>query len=209
MFPPSPPVHHFILALCNQALSDQVSQRCCGIFTPEIFKSHLGMIQDSSWWPCLDRRGGQEEVTSKLKQPVVLWRQSGIDLNKTQMSTASASPCQAVTWTPERGTDRNWHLQVLSWKHQYEISLPWEPVGTPGDDLFTWSTFTARSGFDQIPQTITISLDPFDVSNQKACAGTSHKPVYCRRCSAASSKQVRIFQHLQSTWVWHPENQHW
>lgn len=131
------------------------------------FKRHLGMIQGSSWCPCLGRRGGQEEVTSKPKQPVVLWRHSGIDLTKTQVSTASASPCQAVTWAPERGTERNWHPQILSWNHQCKISLLQEQMGIPGYDLLTWSAFTLRSGFDQIPQAIKISIDPYNVPNLK------------------------------------------
>lgn len=48
---------------------------------------------------------------------------------------------------------------------------PLRAMGTPGHHLFTWSTFTARSGFDQIPQTIKISMEPFNLSNLK----DSHK----------------------------------
>lgn len=162
------------------------------------------MIQGSSWCPCLDRRGGQEEVNSKLNKPVVLWRQSGMDLSRTQMSAASSSPCQAVTWAPERGTEGNWHPQILSWDHKCEIPLLWEPMGISGDDLFSWSTFTARSVFDQIPP-IKISIDPLNVPNLKDFTQTS----LWQEMLWASSKPVRIFHQLQSTWVWHSESQHW
>lgn len=155
------------------------------------------MIQGSSWCPCLDRRGGQEEVNSKLNQPVVLWRQSGMDLSRTQMSAAShphvrQSPGLLREAQRETGTLR-------SWAGTTNVRFP-----SFGDNLFSWSTFTARSVFDQIPP-IKISIDPLNVPNLKDFTQTS----LWQEMLWASSKPVRIFHQLQSTWVWHSESQHW